>query len=228
MRNVKRLKKPDSLKNNGSRWASELRDHLDHCSCTGDKVDDKYYDRYNTKSVKETLKEMSNELCCYCEARTGVVEFGNIEHLKPKKKFPKYTYDWENLHLICTACNTMKGEKYDSQYPILAPVNDIPIAKDLTYRFNELGVWRDWKTMRGKTTADDPDLNRDDLRDVRTKVFLKALELVNKMNNNADDPNIAKIRQELDVLCRGEYGSVISFVMEEFLHESLQPEKSIE
>ena len=35
-----------------------------------------------------------------------------IEHLKPHKSDPELKFSWDNLFLVCTHCNNIKGDKY--------------------------------------------------------------------------------------------------------------------
>lgn len=202
------------MKKNGAKWTRELLAQVSTCRRTGCKVEHRYFDKYNKPDVKESLKTMYRELCCYCEARVGIVEFGNIEHRKPKRKFPDLTYAWTNMHLSCTACNSMKGEKYDDIYQILDAVTDNPITNHLQYKIDALGVWYEWKTLRGKTTVDDTDLNREGLRNARTCVLLDALNLIKKMKNNPNNPKNDFTKQHLEAMSKEEYGSVIAYALE--------------
>ena len=173
MRNVKRLSKPVSLKTNAARWTRDLLSKIEECKHNKTEVPDAFYSHYNQNDVKERLKEMYNSLCCYCEGRIGVVEFGHIDHRRPKKKFPKDTYNWKNLHLGCTRCNTMKGEKYLEKYPILDAVKD-KIPEHLTYDINRRGVWPEARTKRGETTIQHTDLTDEKLRNNWSEVFNDA------------------------------------------------------
>ena len=212
MKNVTRLSKPSSLIKNANTWRDELMAAI---ATYGNikKVPDKFFDKYNKPDIKETLKKMYNGVCCYCEVRVGIAEFGNIEHCKPKRIFPRTTYDWDNLNLACTACNEMKGNKYSNKYPILDAVVDNPISIHLKYDYGELGVIYEEKTYRGETTIKHADLNRRELRVARALIFLKALKLKKKMNRNSRNPKLNSIRRELSIMCEEAFGSVINYVM---------------
>ncbi len=61
--------------------------------------------------IKETLLEMcvGTEICNYCENN----EAADVEHIYPKKIFPKKAFKWENYLLACQKCNsTHKQEKF--------------------------------------------------------------------------------------------------------------------
>jgi uncharacterized protein (TIGR02646 family) len=214
MKNVKRLSMPESLKKNAANWTRNLLSKIEECNRNKTEVPDAFYNYYNQKDVKERLKIMYNGLCCYCESRTGVVEFGHIEHRKPKKKFPKDTYNWHNLHLGCTRCNTKKGEKYSAKYPILDAVKDT-IPKYLTYAVNSRGVWPKALKKRGETTIQLADLNDEKLRKGWTEVFNEAIGLIIKKNTlQSNSPGISKIKTELEEMCSDVYGSVVDFAMQ--------------
>lgn len=88
-------------------------------------------DIYGHKSVKDKLKEIQREKCCFCESSFLHVAYGDVEHFRPKKAFkqkpgdkltyPGYywlAYDWTNLFLSCTICN----RKYKRNlFPLLNP-----------------------------------------------------------------------------------------------------------
>ena len=60
------------------------------------------YEKY-----KRSLLKRIGQYCSYCERPTDV----NIEHVKPKSRYPELECDWENLLLACTNCNSTKGKK---------------------------------------------------------------------------------------------------------------------
>jgi len=75
-------------------------------------------DIYGAKSVKNKLKGVQRNKCCFCEARVAHVSHGDVEHFRPKGGFqqdegdelikPGYywlAYDWSNLFLSCQICN---------------------------------------------------------------------------------------------------------------------------
>lgn len=47
-------------------------------------------------------------LCAYCEECCR----GEVEHFRPKSRFPKLVYQWSNWLFVCHDCNHMKGEKW--------------------------------------------------------------------------------------------------------------------
>lgn len=213
MINVTRPAEPLSLRNNATRWTNELLRKIEECNTENKKVPESSYNKYNKKDVKKSLERMYKKLCCYCEARLGVVDFPHIEHMKPKKIFPEDTFNWNNLHLACTKCNNFKGDKYDEKFPILDPSQDIPISEHLDYEL----YWIIPKTKRGKTTEEHVDLNREDLSVVRREILERTLIVIGKVNVDPQNPENGVRRKQLGKKCKGEFGSLIKWAMDRYL-----------
>ena len=47
-------------------------------------------------------------LCAYCEEEAR----GEVDHFRPKSKFPKRVYEWSNWVFACHDCNWSKGDKW--------------------------------------------------------------------------------------------------------------------
>ncbi len=73
---------------------------------------------YGDKTVKEALILAQHDKCFLCESKITHIDYGDVEHFRPKKAFqqtekeklnyPGYywlAYDWTNLFLACTRCN---------------------------------------------------------------------------------------------------------------------------
>lgn len=82
---------------------------------------------YGHKSVKEALKALQHDKCCFCEARVAHVSHGDVEHFRPKAGFtvlsgkkmvlfkPGYywlAYDFRNLYFTCQICNQSFKKNY--------------------------------------------------------------------------------------------------------------------
>ena len=220
MRNVVRLEEPLSLQENGEKWKKELLAKIDECKQIELKVPDLFFDKYKQNDVKERLVEMYGSYCCYCEGLIGVVNYGHIEHRKPKRKFPNETFDWENLHLSCDICNTKKGTKYSTRFPILDAVKD-KISDHMEYEVNATGCWWTDRSPRGKTTEEHADLNREKLRGHRLEAFNEVMGLIlkirRKIRRNQNAPGLNVAMAQLEEMCKGQYGSVITFAKQELL-----------
>ena len=60
------------------------------------------------RDFHDDLREAFFGLCAYCEENTG----GEVEHFRPKSKFPQLVYEWSNWVLACHSCNILKGGKW--------------------------------------------------------------------------------------------------------------------
>lgn len=47
-------------------------------------------------------------ICGYCEQECK----GEVDHFRPKSRFPEYVYEWANWVLACHVCNNMKGGEW--------------------------------------------------------------------------------------------------------------------
>ena len=65
--------------------------------------------------IERKLKQMVEPLerCMYCEDSRGV----DIEHFRPKQAYPLSTFDWWNLLLACSYCNSNAKR---TQFPVSA------------------------------------------------------------------------------------------------------------
>lgn len=187
-----------------------------------------YFDNkiYGHDDVKQLLLSIQNNKCCYCESRVTHIDYGDVEHIRPKSSyrqgketeriFPGYfwlVYDWSNLLLSCKLCNeTHKNDLY--------PLNN-PKKRCQDHRFNlseELPQLIDpsrenptdhltfkreivyYKTNKGKVSIKYLGLNREILNESRR-------EILNALNRSEDNYKIVK---------DSEYGHL---VFENFLNQ---------
>lgn len=64
-------------------------------------------DRY-WRNFIDTLRERSFGLCAYCE---GIAR-GEVDHFRPKSKFPELVYSWSNWLFACHDCNHSKSNRW--------------------------------------------------------------------------------------------------------------------
>ena len=213
MRKVTRPAIPESLLQNADRWQQELTDALEAQEQDHSLIR-KCQNRYRQDDIREALEEMYGGLCCYCESKTGIADFSHIEHRKPKNKYPKLTFDWDNLHLACPVCNRSKGTKWDDCYPILDSSQD-KIPEHLSYRIGGGGAKRWPESCRGKTTIDHAKLNRQKLVDARTEIAHGVLCARKAIRNGGPSmPAVRFIQTELETKGAGEYGSLVSWLLD--------------
>ena len=216
MKNVTRSPIPASLAVNGARWKAALLQWIQ--DNPGTKVPDRLVDHYAQDDVREVLRKMYRDQCCYCEGRIKDVSYDHIEHRQPKSKFRDRVFDWNNLHLACEKCNKKKGDKWSEAAPILDAVVDRPVEDHLTYESGNTGLLRWPKSRRGETTVEHADLNRDGwngLPGTRGQVFFEAWKVIRKLKKNPDALGAAVVRHELEEQKKTQYGSVIAFALEE-------------
>jgi uncharacterized protein (TIGR02646 family) len=204
---------PKSLANNASRWTRELLAQVKASKRKGKSVPTKFFDRYNKPDVKVALAKMYDNLCCYCDSRIGIVDFPHIEHRKPKRRFYKSAFKWDNLHLACTQCNVAKGIQWDTKYPILDAVVDKPVSDYLEFNL----AYCVEKNRRGRTTIDHADLNRGLLLEARQKILLTSIGLIQKINLDPRHTRALVLKSELDKLSSDQYGSFIEHIKKSFL-----------
>jgi uncharacterized protein (TIGR02646 family) len=186
-------------------------------SCS--KVAFRYYDKYKQPDIRDSLSKMYVGLCCYCEARIGVVAYEHIEHRRPKRRFPRRTFDWRNLHLACPKCNQAKGEQWNPKHQILDATEEDKISEHLTYCFlRKSGVHYRALSKRGETTIEHTDLKRALLRENLTQIFYAALEVIQKLNEAAKNksPDAEIVRSELHMLAAGEHGTLVQWTIDQY------------
>jgi hypothetical protein len=81
---------------------------------------------YKHPTNREALKTANSDKCMYCESKISHSSFPNIEHIKPKAKFPELMYEWENLGYVCERCNNAKLDKFYEDTPFIDPYSEDP------------------------------------------------------------------------------------------------------
>jgi len=222
VRSVQRPSKPPSLRRNDKRWKRELLAAIQNGD--GKKRINQLQNKYRQEDVKEALRRMYRDLCCYCEAKISHVAFDQIEHRKPKAKarFRRLTFDWDNLHLVCPICNQHKSDQWCDTYEILDAAKD-RIEDHLTYKSLESGItrWPHDNSKRGLTTICHTDLNRRKLKETRQQLFFRVLDTVQEINKERDrDPGSARAKMILEDLKHRyveEFGTLTKWTTETFL-----------
>jgi uncharacterized protein (TIGR02646 family) len=84
---------------------------------------------YGHPEVKDSLVEIQDGKCCFCESKIRHISPGDVEHFRPKAGWvqdsesmnrPGYywlAYDWDNLLLSCQVCNQRNKKNY---FPLTA------------------------------------------------------------------------------------------------------------
>ncbi len=68
-----------------------------------------------TSDAREALRQEFGYRCCYCgihEARGGGPGHFEVDHFRPRSKFPALALDYGNLVYACRTCNGFKADKW--------------------------------------------------------------------------------------------------------------------
>lgn len=66
---------------------------------------EKPWDSNIWKQAKDRLLIESGDKCAYCETPTKVVDYGDVEHFRPKSKYWWLAYCYDNYLVSCAICN---------------------------------------------------------------------------------------------------------------------------
>lgn len=174
------------------------------------------------KRVKDALKKIQHDKCCYCESRPVATSAGRIDHFRPKgavrqskddkdKKYPGYywlAYRWDNLVLACETCNVKKSDFFPLENPGQRARSHLdPLDRELPLLLNpyvetELhrhltfnGSVCETGTERGRVTVELLELNRPGLQDERHQL-LRMLEFACDVLCAKEDTSLGKIVRE--------------------------------
>ena len=167
---------PNILIENKEQWTEELLDYVRDDS----KPPDSIVLRYKNPEIKQAVKEDSFEKCIYCESKVTPTYYGEIEHLKPKKKYPELTFEWSNLGFVCAQCNNKKRDKYDEELPFINPYQENPSEFIIA-----LGafIYHKSNNRRGEITEKNLELNRSALIEARMERIDSIRNLIDRYNS---------------------------------------------
>ena len=121
---------PKILTDNKAQWTADLLNLVNNYGSYLDipkKEKEAVIKNYAHSDVASALKGKSGKAkCVYCESYVDVTCYANIEHFLPKSVCPSETFEWDNLFVGCTVCNTPKNNFDTSKEPFVHPVNDNP------------------------------------------------------------------------------------------------------
>lgn len=166
---------------------------------------------YKHDKNKAALAESSHGKCMYCEAKITHVNYGHVEHIKPKavELYPELEFEWSNLGYVCDRCNVAKGKKFIKERPFIDPYAEDPSVHLLAYGpfiFGRNG------SERGELTVNELTLNRAELveqRGSRIKAIQAALSAAQRTTNpSVKHSAISELKKE--ALPDKEYSAVVS------------------
>ena len=168
---------------------------------------------YRSTEIKEVLKRLQHNKCCYCESKPSATSAGRIDHFRPKggvrqcngsdRIYPGYywlVYRWENLALACDACNLRKSDYFPLEDPgqrarshldcldreaplLLNPYAETNLGEHLKFD----GSACQPETERGRATVTVLGLNRPALQEERQDL-LNTLMMLCAVARHPDQP----------------------------------------
>ena len=150
---------------------------------------------YRHPANKAALRAASFDKCMYCESKVSHSYFGDIEHIRPKDRFPDLEFNWGNLGFVCAKCNNAKRNHWHDEAPYINPYDEDPSA--LLAPVGALILHRAG-SERGEVTWRDISLNRPELLERRKDRIDAIHALVDKVNRTVDPQLRAALNAELD------------------------------
>ena len=206
---VARSPKPVILEHNQQNWTRVLLE------ASTDTERRRAEGKYRHRAIKDALAAMFHGKCAYCESKMSHIEYGHIEHFKPKSRFRNLAFEWTNLLLSCPICNgpEYKGDHFPEETdggPLVNPCDETP-AEHFEFVFDPVAKLASviGKTIRGQTTEKLLGLNRSDLREYRSKIIMMYYVLSDYAKTDTD------ARTLLDEACRdeGEYAAFVRLLV---------------
>lgn len=119
--------------------------------------------------IKTMISAMSAGHCAYCQCPVSADHAGKnpgqVEHFKPKSRFPTLAYEVKNYFLSCEACNLKKHDNWPPGGYVRPDLRE-PSQR---FVFEEDGTVRAARPrdVQAQKTIDDLDLNRPGLKEQR-------------------------------------------------------------
>jgi len=167
---------------------------------------------YKDKVNKEALRQSTSGKCMYCESKIEHNSFAQVEHIKPKSKFPELEFEWENLGYCCQSCNTNKWQKYDEVTPFINPYNEKP---ENYLVFLGFMAYPNQGSERGEYSIKELELNRAGLIERRKEKLDKLVIMINAAyrtsNKSLKDQAITQLKAEAEK--DKEYSAMIKTIL---------------
>lgn len=147
-------------------------------------------------SIREFMKNESEGKCPYCEIDIKN-DFSEIEHIRPKDKFPHLLLQYDNL--ICTCreanrCGNKKGNSWNEKF--INPVTENPDdffeydikTGEIIPKENEISE----NVEKAEYTIDILNLNQLELMQVRKKLIIQMYSMREYLEIFSDFPSLVK------------------------------------
>ena len=71
-----------------------------------------FYSSEEWKNLRNKVFQKYPPICMRCGNKSNL----EVDHVKPRAKYPKLELDIDNLQILCGDCNLLKGVKDDSKW----------------------------------------------------------------------------------------------------------------
>ncbi len=186
---VARQPKPKILNKKADEWRKAL------LSANTDSERRRVEAKYRHEEIKNALVQMFYGKCAYCESKITHVDYGHIEHFRPKRGMmgrPDLVFEWTNLLLACGQCNGAghKGDNFPEDNeggPLVNPCEDNP-EDHFEFHFDTATKIASiyGKTCRGTTTEILLGLNRKELREYRSRQICRLAVLAKFVDSSQE------------------------------------------
>ncbi len=205
-----RTAKPNVLVQNAENWTTEYlqaKENYNNLKTSESKnILKNIENRYKHIEVKASLKTMFQKKCAFCESHITHIDYGQIEHFKPKSKYPEFCFEWNNFLLSCAICNgkSNKGDKFPLENENGSFINPVDENPNEFFKFEFDEVTNKFlifpKNERAFTTIKELGLNRENLSEFRTnelsKITFVINEIINKNKEELLDKFISQFSQK--------------------------------
>lgn len=175
--------KPAVLNEKAVEWTVQVQAALD----AGEELSKSLKSKYNQPEVKAAIVAETHGKCAYCESKMRHVAPGDIEHVIPKSIEPRMWFEWLNLTLACSVCNTNKG----AHQGFVDPHDDEP---EEHFWFAGTAIFPRPGSVKGTLTEVVLKLNRSDLHDRRYD-RLSSLERLLRLASSEANPELKAVLQ---------------------------------
>jgi uncharacterized protein (TIGR02646 family) len=195
---VARLSKPEILSKHAENWRDTYLQAIadleaDKANANKKKAKATAEAKYAHDAVRDQLRHMFDSKCAFCESHILHVSYDQIEHFRPKQRYPEQCFEWDNLLLACGVCNgaKYKGTKFPEAAdngPFVNPAEEDPndYFDFIIHPKTELAEVIP-KSPRGTTTERVLGLNRPDLLKHRSHVVMNLFLLAFKASKGDAD-----------------------------------------
>ncbi|GEM_PF-295630 len=175
---------PQKLVKNFTKWTDSLMDKVN----SGQEPTATERTRYRDPEIKQALIQETHKKCAYCESFLRHIHHGDVEHIYPKSLAVERSFEWENLTLSCEVCNQNKSDND----PLLENIIDPYLANPADHICFIGSLAFSTGSVAGISTIALLELNRPDLREVRSDRVEKLVAIFQKVTDRALPPVVRK------------------------------------